>query len=106
MAAESWYSDDEAVGLGLADQIEDHEAGATKAGFDLSIYDHPPVGLVGEPAKTEPTKRDVERALRDVGLSAKAAKAMVAGIDGGDEGDQRDAEDLEALLDGLKILNF
>lgn len=107
MAAESWYSDNEAVALGLADSIAGDEADTGKrAGFDLSIYDHPPAGLVGEPAKTEPTKRDIERALRDVGLSPRAAKALVSRIDGGEEADQRDAEELEALLDGLKILNF
>jgi ATP-dependent Clp protease, protease subunit len=77
MKAETWFTAAEAVEAGFVDQI----SGAAKdsepaALFDLSVFANLPDPLKGEPA--DPTIRDLERALRDVGLSQIAAKQFVA----------------------------
>lgn len=87
MKAETWMTADEALEMGFIDVIdkdeEDEKAKATL--FDLSVFANVPEGLMGE--KQTPTARDLEKALRDVGISQKQAKVILAE---GLEGYQRD----------------
>ena len=108
MMAESWYSDREAVAAGLADQVEGDAA--VENHFDLSAFKHPPANLLGVAARAderpEPTKREVERALREAGLSRAQAKAFVAAAweKLEPEAETREVSDLLALRDALKTL--
>ena len=83
MAAESWFTGAEAVELGFADYMENTNEdtedvlAAAAAAFDLSIYAHAPDALTMG-TTLEPTDRDLEQALRDVGLSQIAAKTFVS----------------------------
>ena len=80
MLEETWYNDRQAVDAGLADEV-DGDATAENS-FDLSIFRHPPEDLLipapADDAGGGPTKRDIERALRDAGLTRAQAKAFVA----------------------------
>ena len=86
MMDETWFTAKEALEYGMIDRVYDGEPVENK--YDLSIYDKAPDGLRREHA--EPTKREIEKALRDVGCSHKAAKAMIAGVK--EDGTQRDAD--------------
>ena len=79
MKAETWMTAKEAKEKGFVDTILDGKA--AKAAFDLSMFAHVPDEIRGE-GDHEPTEREIERALRDVGLSrskAKKALALLAG---------------------------
>lgn len=77
MLETTWYSDQEAVDMGLADAIGE-PATRAKNQFDLSMYGRPAdPNDSPEPTRT-PTIRDAEAALREVGLSQEAAKAILA----------------------------
>jgi ATP-dependent protease ClpP protease subunit len=95
MSAESWFNGAEALELGFVDALdnineeEDDDLLAAVAAFDLSVYAHVPDALTMDAAR-EPTTRELEQALRDVGLSQIAAKAFVSG--GREATVQRDAE--------------
>jgi len=91
MSAETWLTAEEALEMGMIDSIEEDEKDEkAKANlFDLSVFANVPDRLKGE--KQKPTARDLERVLRDAGLSSKEAKAVLA--DG--LGDLRDEDDLE-----------
>ena len=91
MSAETWLTAEEALEMGMIDSIEEDEKDEkAKANlFDLSVFANVPDKLKGE--KQKPTARDLERVLRDAGLSSKEAKAVLA--DG--LGDLRDEDDLE-----------
>lgn len=88
MEAETWFTAAEAVEAGFADALdtteeEDDLAAAAAALFDLSIYSHVPDALRARGSEpTEPTTRDLERALRDAGLSRSEAARMVAAREG------------------------
>jgi hypothetical protein len=107
MLDETWYGDRAAVDVGLADSV-DGDSQAAAAGFDLSVFRHPPPELAamaaGPPSKAEPTKRTIERALRDAGLSHTQAKAAVAAAWASIEPDEaaRDVSAELALLDAIK----
>jgi ATP-dependent protease ClpP protease subunit len=110
MLEETWYTDREAVDAGLADEVDGDADADVENVFDLSVFKHPPEHLMARgPAdnQRQPTKRDIERALRDAGLSRAKAKAFVAAAWGQaePEDETRDVSDLIALLDALKILN-
>lgn len=81
MAEETWFTAAEALDAGLIHEVvseeEDTAAQKIAAAFDLSIYAHVPEPLRGV-AQPEPTARDLERALRDVGLSQIAAKQFIS----------------------------
>lgn len=84
MEAETWFTAEEAQEAGFADAIEHQEeedlAAAAAALFDLSIYSHVPDALSSRGSEPkEPTTRELEKALRDAGLSRAAAARMVAG---------------------------
>ena len=74
MHEETWFTAEEADEAGFIDVIIDPST--VKADFDLSIFRHPPTDLAAR--ATTPTTRDLERALRDAGLSQAAAKAVLA----------------------------
>lgn len=84
MEAETWFTAAEAVEAGFADALdttekEDDLAAAAASLFDLSIYSHVPDALQPRGSEPmEPTIRELEKALRDAGLSRAAAARMVA----------------------------
>lgn len=79
MIAESWMTADEALSHKFIDSIyEDKPKKARADLFDLSIFNRVPDALKDD-GDQEPTVRDMERALRDVGCSSKQAKAILAG---------------------------
>ena len=91
MKAETWLTAEEALEMGMIDNIEeDKEEKAKLEIFDLSVFANVPEQLKGE--KQIPTARDLEKALRDVGISQKQAKVILAE---GLEGYQRDVEEPE-----------
>jgi len=89
MKAETWLTAKEAKEKGFVDTIID--AKAAKAAFDLSMFVHVPEGFQ---ASHEPTEREKEKALRDVGLSLKEAQAFLAG--------RREGKGAEAVASELK----
>ena len=103
MRAETWYSDQEAVDAGLADEVASTEA--PENAFDLSAFKHTPEHLrtATAPAPRPTSKRQAERALRDVGLSHTAAKAVLAG-GWEDEHEDVDARDVRALTELSNVI--
>lgn len=81
MAAEIWLTADEAVEMGFADRVDkgtdDKKKAQVKNLFDLSVFAHVPDALKGK-SKAAPTEREIERILRDAGLSRKQAKTAIA----------------------------
>ncbi len=75
LKAETWFTAKEAQERGFIDKIIDGKA--AKAQFDLSMFANVPDDFKIE--GHEPTEREKEKALRDVGLSKKEAKALLAG---------------------------
>jgi len=97
LKAESWFTAKEAKEKGFVDTIIDGKA--AKAQFDLSMFAHVPDGFQSESHK--PTEREIEKALRDVGLSKKEAKALLAGRSQDTDGIE---EDVLAAQNLLKII--
>ncbi len=89
MEAETWFTGQEAADAGFVDALDnaaedDDPAAQVAALFDLSIFAHTPDALVarGSGTSREPTTRQLERALRDAGLSRSEAARMMAARDG------------------------
>lgn len=78
MKAETWLTAKEAKEKGFIDTILDGK-GAAKAAFDLFIFANCPECLTGENNHHEPTEREIEKVLRDSGLSKNKAQAVLAG---------------------------
>lgn len=76
MDEETWMTAQEAKDKGFIDTILT-SGKAAKAQFDLSIFAHVPDDFVTDDNR-EPTIRDLEKALRDAGLSKNSAKAVLA----------------------------
>lgn len=79
MAAETWFSAEEAKEAGFIDKIIDtiDEKAKSQTGlFDLSVFANVPDVLKG--MQGQPTARDLEKILRDGGCSEKQAKAILA----------------------------
>lgn len=78
MDAETWFSAAEAKEAGFVDEVEtdEDEALAALGRLDLSTYRHVPPALAARAA--EPSKREVERRLRDAGFSRTRAAAGAA----------------------------
>lgn len=107
MLEETWYSDREAVEAGLADEVDGDPA--VENVFDLSHFRHPPERLAAAaraPAAGLPTKRNIEKALRDAGLSRAQAKTFVSAAYGTVDLDEeaRDAAELVILRDAVQFL--
>jgi len=95
MDAETWMDAEQAVDRGFADRIVEDEAEPdARATFDLSIFAKTPRELhQNGPLAGDPTCRDIERALRDAGISRSKAKALAAArTPQPDDRDQRDAD--------------
>lgn len=97
MTAETWFSAEEAIEIGLADEI--HTTQSVENSFDLSIFNNVPKILKNTNKKRSP--KVLERALRDVGLSNKEAKAVLAQ---GYNAIHRD-DGLDSLCDFFQTLN-
>ena len=80
MDEETWFTAEEAVDAGFADQVAGDEA--AEASFDLSVFNHVPAELAGHTDAGEPrrlkTVRDFEGFLRDEGGFSRSAAAAIA----------------------------
>jgi ATP-dependent Clp endopeptidase proteolytic subunit ClpP len=78
MDAETWMTAKEAKEKGFIDTVL--ESGkATKAQFDLSVFNNVPDDLLAnEASHKKPTEREIEKALRESGLSKNQAQAVLA----------------------------
>ena len=85
MAAETWFTAKEAVENNFADRIYDGEP--VEGSYDLSTFANAPRAI--KDRNTKASKRTIEKALRDAGLSSKQAKEILAR---GFSGDLRDEE--------------
>jgi len=93
MTDETWLTAAEAKTAGFVDEITTGEEGKARdiaATFDLSVFNHLPDELQ-EDEEREPTMRDLERALRDAGLSQIAAKQYISA--GREAATHRDGEE-------------
>lgn len=92
MNAETWFDANEAKAQGFIDQIGDKVE--AQASYDLSIFNNTPAQLNsgGQPK----TKREIERVLRDAGLSRQQAAALVS--NGYAALDQRDADAAASII--------
>lgn len=72
---ETWLTADEAIELGLADELEDAQEAEDK--FDLSIFNNVPKDL--RDSDKAPNPRRIEAAIREAGCSWSEAKAIVSG---------------------------
>jgi ATP-dependent Clp protease protease subunit len=80
MTAETWFTAEDAVKHGFADSIA-NESGEPSNRFDLSVYRNVPNTLNGTPKQPQ-TVREMERFLRDAGLSNSAAKSLASAAKG------------------------
>lgn len=85
MDAVTWFTADEALENGLVDRVYDGKP--VEAKYDLSRYANVPDELVQR--NQEPSRRDLEKTLRDAGCSRAQAKSILSG---GLPDDLRDAE--------------
>lgn len=83
MNDETWFTAKEALESGLVDRIYDGDT--VEGSYDLSIYAKVPEALKNR--NQAPSKRAIEKALRDSGLSNKQAKDILM------KGYQKDKED-------------
>jgi ATP-dependent protease ClpP protease subunit len=74
MDQETWFTAAEAKAAGLIDAIYDGEP--VTGSYDLTIFDHAPEAL--EKRNSNFSKRNIEKALRDAGLSNKEAKKILS----------------------------
>ncbi len=98
MADETWFNAQDAVKFGFADRLEEDPVAKALA-WNLSAYAHAPDGAArpGKQQKELNTLADVEKRLRDAGISRSEAKRIVARVK---TGDPRDAgSDLAACHD-------
>ena len=95
MSAETWWTAEEALEMGMIDSIEeDKEEKASATMFDLSVFANVPDEL--KDIKKDLNERDLERVLRDAGCSRNQAKEILAKGFKGDP-NERDAQE-EARL--------
>jgi hypothetical protein len=93
---ETWLNAKEMKEKGFIDTIIDGKA--AKAQFDLSMFAHAPDDLIIAKEGRDLTKREIERALRDVGASREFAKAIAAGCSNSETDNQRDVESLKVSI--------
>ncbi len=87
MAEETWFNGGEAAAAGLVDAvenvIEEEDAAARVAAlFDLSIFANTPDALrvAGSETPQEPSRRDLEHALRNAGYGRDTARDIAAQV--------------------------
>jgi len=91
MEDETWFTAEEALENGFVDRIYDGDP--VEGSYDLSVFAKTPELLQLRNQKA--SKRTIEKALRDVGLSNKEAKAVLAGTFGGNLRDEDTVADGE-----------
>jgi ATP-dependent Clp protease protease subunit len=95
MDAETWFDASEALAIGMVDRIYDGEP--VEGSYDLSVFAKVPESLKLRNQKE--SKRTIEKALRDVGVSKNRAKDILAnGFNDQPEEestDRREAENVE-----------
>lgn len=102
MADETWLNAEESVEMGLADNQANEPA--ARAAFDLSAFAHVPDELAASQSDSgRPSETDLERSLREAGLSRSEAVAFVArGKQAlsapSDSGDEQGREEMAQLL--------
>lgn len=117
MDEETWLNAEDALAEGFVDAVDgvDSEGEAVAARFDLSVFAKTPAELnerrasiAASAAKDVPTKRTIERALRDAGCSRTHAKAVaaladkaLAQRDAGDDGAQQHDAAVLAAIDSI-----
>lgn len=74
MDEEKWFSAQEAIDNNFVDRIYDGEP--VEGSYDLSIFDNVPDQVVAR--NTKLSKRTLEKALRDAGLSNNEAKKIIS----------------------------
>lgn len=99
MADETWLTAQEAKEKGFVNTIIDGKA-AAKSEWDLSMFGNVPDNLIQ--ARKQPTERQLERVLRDAGLSRADAKSLLAGRR--EQHDARAAEVISATKKTIEIL--
>lgn len=97
MKAETWINAKKAKELGFIDEIITAGSGV-KAAFDLSVFSNIPDDLKADTPKPKLTEREIEKILRDGGVSNKRAKAILAGCKdvGGTEPEGTECESNQA----------
>ena len=95
MQEETWLVGQEAIDFGLADYIAEEKTAENH--FDLSIFNNTPSDLLNPEGGETPTLRDLEKQLRDAGLSKKQAKAFVSEGKGALEPDEGLEEEWAAI---------
>jgi ATP-dependent Clp endopeptidase proteolytic subunit ClpP len=101
MKDEAWLTAKEAKEKGFIDTIVDGKA--AKAQFDLSMFDNAPDIFTAAHHEGEPTQRQIEKALRDAGLSKNKAQAVLAG---GWKALSLDQETQSVIESAQKIINL
>jgi len=101
MSAETWYTSKEALSAGFVQSISDGIIAPSEL-FDLNVFQNAPEAhCVSEVDRDgSPTRRSIEHALIDVGLSQKKAKALLS------EGYKKgtDSRDAVGELEGARHL--
>jgi len=91
MDAETWFTATEAKEIGMVDRIYNGEP--VEGNYDLSIFMKVPESLVAR--NTKESKRAIEKALRDTGMSNREAKEILM------KGYQKEKEDVAHQEDVL-----
>ena len=102
MNAETWFTAQEALDNGLIDSIYDGEP--VDGSYDLSVFMKVPESL--KLRNCTESKRAIEKALRDVGLSNKQAKDILAKGYKKDKEDEQHQEDVvpqPGVVDASKL---
>jgi len=74
MADETWFTGPEAKEFGIVDEVV--EQAPAENLFDLSVFNNVPEKLTQPSDGDTPTRKDIEEALRQAGLSRQEAKAF------------------------------
>jgi ATP-dependent protease ClpP protease subunit len=98
----TWMTAKEAKEKGFIDNIIENDS-QVKANLNIPIFSGIPDNII-QSNKNEPTIRDAEKALRDVGLSNKEAKAILAGGWKGRGEGQREVEQINEINDLIKSI--
>lgn len=106
MRAESWYSAQEAVDAGLADEARDavdEDAVKVAASWDLTVFNH--AGRTDAPDPTDPVEPDeIAPAVSDLGIDTEVLRAALAAEFTPEPSPPIDLETFRAALD-LAVLD-
>lgn len=98
MSEETWFTAQEALENGFVDRVYDGDP--VEGSYDLSVFSKAPESL--ELRNKNASKRTIEKALRDVGLSNKEAKAVLAGTFGDGLRDEDASDDEPDVIDAQR----